>query len=75
MLVEGKHWPEDYIKTAFNLIKNSQLGKQSWYSDDYIQQDVKTFVNEFGPLSHKNSNLGFFMTIIRWFIEYSGDSK
>ena len=25
-LSEGKHWPEDYVKTAFNAIKNSELG-------------------------------------------------
>ena len=33
VISEGKHWPEDYIKTAFNTIKNSELGKQSWYTD------------------------------------------
>ena len=47
MLTEGKHWPEDYIKTAFNLIKASKLGQQPWYTDNYIKQDVDTFVNEF----------------------------
>ena len=26
MLTEGKHWPEDYIKTAINLIKQSPIG-------------------------------------------------
>ena len=26
-------------------------------------------------MSHKSSNLGFFMAIIRWFIEYAGTSK
>ena len=72
---EGKHWPEDYKKTAINNIKNSQLGKADWYSDDLIEQDVDTFVNEFGPLSHKNSNLGYFSTIIKWFIEYTGVDK
>ena len=75
MLTEGKHWPEDYIKTATNLIKSSALGKQPWYSDNYIKQDINTIINEFAPLSHKSSNLGFFMAIIRWFIEYSGGSK
>ena len=76
LLTEGKHWPEDYAKTAFNIIKQSPVGQQSWYSDNYISQDVKTFVDEFAPLSHKSSNLGFFMAIIRWFIEYSnGDMK
>ncbi len=74
-LTEGKHWPEDYIKTAFNAIKSSPIGQQPWYSDDYIKQDVQTFINEFAPLSHKSANLGFFMAIIRWFIEYSGSSK
>ena len=74
LLTEGKHWPEDYAKTAFNLIKQSTLGQQSWYSDDAIRQDVQTFVDEFTPLSHKSSNLGFFISVIRWFIEYSKDS-
>lgn len=41
----------------------------------YIQTDLNNIVQEFGPLSHKNSNLGFFATIIRWFIEYSGTSS
>ena len=36
---------------------------------------MKTFADEFSPLSHKNSNLGFFSTIVRWFIEYAGTSK
>lgn len=27
MLTEGKHWPEDYMKTAFNAIKASPLGQ------------------------------------------------
>ena len=72
---EGKHWPADYIKTAINTINASKLGQAPWYSDDFIQIDVNTFVDAFKPLSHKNSNLGFFMAIIRWFIEYSGSDK
>ena len=75
VLAEGKHWPEDYIKTAFSLIKQSPIGQQPWYSDEFIKADVQTFINEFAPLSHKSSNLGFFMAIIRWFIEYAGTSK
>lgn len=74
-LNEGKHWPEDYKKTAINTIKNSVLGQSSWYTDDFIEQDVNTIVSEFEPLSHKNSNLGFFATIIRWFVEYAGSNK
>ena len=27
ILTEGKHWPEDYVKTAYNAIKSSALGK------------------------------------------------
>lgn len=75
MLSEGKHWPEDYIKTAYNTIKNSELGKQSWYTDDFITKDINTIVDEFGPLSHKNSNLGYFATIIKWFVQYAGTDK
>lgn len=73
-MTEGKHWPEDYVKTAFNLIKQSKLGQASWYNDEYIKTDLNNIVSDFAPLSHKNSNLGFFMAIIRWFIEYSEDS-
>ena len=75
LISEGKHWPADYIKTGMNLVKQSNLGKQSWYNDSFIEQDMKTFADEFGPLSHKNSNLGFFSTIVKWFIEYAGTSK
>ena len=75
IISEGKHWPEDYIKTAKNIIKASLLGQQSWYSDQYIDADLKTFANEFQPLSHKNSNLGFFSPIVKWFVEYSGSDK
>ena len=75
ILSEGKHWPEDYKKTAINTIKNSELGKQSWYTDDFIEKDVDTFIQEFGPLSHKNSNLGYFGTIIKWFTQYAGSDK
>ena len=74
LISEGKHWPADYIKTGMNMVKNSSLGKQSWYNDAFIELDMKTFADEFGPLSHKNSNLGFFSTIVRWFIEYVGTS-
>lgn len=75
VITEGKHWPEDYKKTALNMIKASPLGQTSWYSDNYQKQDIDTIINEFGPLSHKNSNLGYFSTIIKWFIEYSGTDK
>lgn len=74
ILTEGKHWPEDYAKTAFNTIKASTLGQTSWYTSDYARSDINTIIQEFEPLSHKNSNLGFFMVIIRWFIEYVGSS-
>ena len=75
MLTEGKHWPADYVKTGINMVKASQLSKHPWYTDAFIRQDMKTIADEFEPLSHKNSNLGFFSAIIRWFIEYSGSSK
>ncbi len=103
LLTEGKHWPEDYVKTAFNTIKNSNLGKQSWYKEEYLLRDLigppieqnttkqeqshnidnidkkdlahnpnkYGMLGKFVPLTHKNSNLGYFATIIKWFIEYS----
>ena len=75
LLVEGKHWPEDYKKTAYNTIKNSSLGKSGWYSDDFIVADIDNFTKSFAPLSHKNSNLGYFATIIKWFCEYAGTDQ
>lgn len=75
VITEGKHWPEDYKKTAINMIKAAPLGQTTWYSTPLIELDVNTIANEFGPLSHKNSNLGYFSTIIKWFIEYTGTDK
>src|SRR5574344_1642922 len=74
-LTEGKHWPADYIKTAYNMVKQSELGKQDWYADDFISTDLKNIANEFEPLTHKNSNLGYFSPIIRMFIKYAGTDK
>lgn len=73
ILSEGKHWPQDYVKTALNTVFNSSLGKSSWYSDSDIRNDLKKFVDAFDPLAHKNSNLGYFAVIIKWFVEYSTD--
>lgn len=36
---------------------------------------MKTFAGKFEPLSHKSSNLGFFSTIVKWFIAYAGSSR
>src|SRR5574344_1213378 len=74
-LTEGKHWPADYIKTAYNMVKQSELGKQSWYTDEFINADLKNIANEFEPLTHKNSNLGYFSPIIKMFIKYAGADK
>jgi hypothetical protein len=71
-----KKWPEDYLKQAKNLILNSPLGKSDWYAENFIDQDLKTFENEFETLRHKGDfTLGFFPSIIKWFIEYSGSDK
>ena len=67
MLMEGKHWPEDYIKTAENLLKNTEMLK---YASTSIAEKI---ANAFTPLSHKNSNLGYYMPIVKWFIEYNKD--
>ena len=69
MLSEGKHWPEDYVKTGRNLINGSQLRSQSWY--DSIDSDLNKLADAFIPLSHKNSNLGYFSPLVKWLIEYS----
>ena len=71
-----KKWPEDYLKQAKNLILKSPLGKSDWYLENYIDTDLQTFKNEFDTLAHKGSfALGFFSSIIKWFIEYSGSDK
>ena len=37
MLVEGKHWPEDYIKAAINKLKSSEK-----YDGEKTDADVAT---------------------------------
>lgn len=74
LVTEGKHWPTDYENTAFNTIKSSPIGQQFWYDEKFIRMDAKTFINEFDPMSHKNSNLGFFRTLIGWFVKYCGSN-
>jgi hypothetical protein len=55
---------------------NSPLGQAQWYTENFIDQDLQTFKNEFDTLAHKGSfALGFFISIINWFIEYSGSDK
>ena len=81
ILTEGKHWPEDYKKTAINTIKNSKMPELKWYYDETenysldkrIEADVNQiiFLFEEEQLNHKNSNLGYFSTIIKWLIEQS----
>ena len=72
-LVEGKKWPDDYRKQAYDLIKNSGLGRASWYNDKYLNQDLDTLINEFEPMARKSSGLGFFLPIIKWFVKYIED--
>ena len=72
LIGEGKHWPEDYKKTAHNTIKSSPLGKKDWYSDTERDKDIDKLVELFKPLSHRSANLGFFATLVRWLIEYGG---
>ncbi len=73
VISEGKHWPADYIKTAKNTVKASKVGDKKWFEDIYLNSYINDLVSAFEPLSHKNSNLGYFASIIRWFIEYSTD--
>lgn len=72
ILSEGRHWPEDYRTLAFNRIKNSPIGNTFWYTDEYIQTDTNTFINEFDALAHDNKAISYFLHIIRMFIDYSG---
>ena len=64
MLMEGKHWPEDYIKTAINSMQNINIPQ---YNKEYAAEKI---ADAFTPLTHKNSNLGYYMPIVKWFIEY-----
>ena len=64
MLVEGKHWPEDYIKAAVNKLKAS--GK---YNGSKTDADVKVIADRFKPKFHTNSALGYFNSVIRWYSE------
>ena len=62
MLVEGKHWPEDYIKAAINKLKAA--GK---YNREKTDADVKVIAQRFKPKFHTNSALGYFNSVVRWY--------
>ena len=64
MLVEGKHWPEDYIKAAINKLKAT--GK---YNGSKTDTDVKVIADRFKPKFHTNSALGYFNSVVRWYSE------
>ena len=64
MLVEGKHWPEDYIKAAVNKLKAA--GK---YNGSKTDADVKVIADRFKPKFHTNSALGYFNSVVRWYSE------
>ena len=68
MLVEGKHWPEDYIKAALNKLKAT--GK---YSGEKTDADVATIADRFKPKFHTNSALGYFNSVVRWYSEDPDD--
>ena len=64
MLVEGKHWPEDYVKAAINKLKAA--GK---YNGSKTDADVATIAQRFKPKFHTNSALGYFNSVVRWYSE------
>ena len=68
MLVEGKHWPEDYIKAAINKLKAA--GK---YNRSKTDADVATIAQRFKPKFHTNSALGYFNSVVRWYSENPND--
>ena len=63
MLVEGKHWPEDYIKAALNMLKKN--GKHTEKSD----VDVQKIADRFRKVLHGNAPLGYFNTVVRWYAD------
>ena len=68
MLVEGKHWPEDYIKAAINKLKSSRK-----YDGEKTDIDVATIASRFKPKFHTNSALGYFNSVVRWYSESPDD--
>ena len=68
MLVEGKHWPEDYIKAAVNKLKAA--GK---YNGKKTDADVKVIADRFKPKFHTNSALGYFNSVVRWYSDSPDD--
>lgn len=76
MLTEGDHWPEDFVRKAYNQVKQSPLGQTAWYKDQYIQQDLNTMAKEYqdAELTHTSKQTNMFKTIVKWFIQYSGTS-
>ena len=63
MLAEGKHWPEDYIKAALNMLKKD--GKHTEKSD----VDVQKIADRFRKVLHGNAPLGYFNTVVRWYAD------
>ena len=64
MLVEGKHWPEDYIKAAVNKLKAA--GK---YNGSKTDANIATIADRFKPKFHTNSAFGYFNSVVRWYSE------
>ena len=63
MLAEGKHWPEDYVKAAINMLKKD--GKHTEKSD----VDVQKIADRFRKVLHRNAPLGYFNTVVRWYAD------
>ena len=78
MLVEGKHWPEDYIKTALNMLKkdgkydDNPKDPEKLAASQKIKDDVQKIAQRFRMVLHGNSPLGYFNTVVRW---YADDPK
>ena len=68
MLVEGKHWPEDYIKAVVNKLKAA--GK---YNGSKTDTDIEVIAQRFKPKFHTNSALGYFNSVVRWYSESPDD--
>lgn len=68
VLNEGKHWPEDYMKSSLNkLIRRFNLEDEESIADArFIVRNVLDTIDECGTLTHNSRNYALLDKVITW---------
>jgi len=61
-LTEGRHWPEDYIKTAFNKLK----ARFPFVSDEDISKVVESIKDALESIPAEGHTLNFIRHRTKW---------